>query len=90
MPNEYARTEEGFNRFAAACNQAGKNLSQEGATYAYHNHSFEFHRFNGLSGQEMLLRYTNLKDFCSRTCIVVAQTPIARGMKNMGDLTWVL
>lgn len=58
MPNEYPRTEAGFKKFAAACCKAGENLAKAGISYAYHNHSFEFHRYNGLSGQEILLRNT--------------------------------
>lgn len=61
MPNEYARTQEGFMKFARDCNRAGENLAQAGASYAYHNHSFEFHRYNGLSGQEILRRNTSPK-----------------------------
>jgi len=61
MPNEYKRTEEGFKKFAEDCNKAGANLQKEGAVYAYHNHAFEFHRFNGLSGQDILRRNTDPK-----------------------------
>ncbi|MDX9753566.1 MAG: sugar phosphate isomerase/epimerase [bacterium] len=61
MPNEYPRTEEGFKKFAEDCNTAGANMQTEGVLYGYHNHDFEFHRYNGICGEEILRRNTDPK-----------------------------
>lgn len=61
MPNEYPRTEDGFKKFADDCNKAGENMKKEGAVFGYHNHNFEFHRFHGLCGEEIIRRNTDPK-----------------------------
>jgi sugar phosphate isomerase/epimerase len=53
MPMEY-RSEEGYRRFADEASRVGEKLAKGGLTFSYHNHSFEFVRFNGRSGLEIL------------------------------------
>jgi sugar phosphate isomerase/epimerase len=39
----------------------GKTLAKEGITLQYHNHNFEFHKFNGRTGLEILYGESNPK-----------------------------
>lgn len=61
MPGDFPRTEDGFKQFAEKCNIIGQNLAKAGVDFGYHNHNFEFHKYNGLTGQEILLRNTDPK-----------------------------
>jgi len=44
MPGDY-RSEEGIVRFAKEASEVAARLAQDGLTFSYHNHSFEFERF---------------------------------------------
>jgi len=55
MPGPYREIgEEGIRRFAAEASEGGEKLHAAGLTFSYHNHSFEFVRYNGRSGLEIL------------------------------------
>lgn len=54
MPPEYRGSEAGYRRFADEASQVGERLAQAGLTFSYHNHSFEFERFGGKTGLEIL------------------------------------
>ncbi|GAB4564443.1 MAG: sugar phosphate isomerase/epimerase [Anaerolineae bacterium] len=51
--------EEGFHRFAQEANEIGRQLYEAGLTFSYHNHSFEFERFSGRTGLEILFEETD-------------------------------
>ena len=53
MPPDY-RSGDGFARFAAEASAAAAPLVEAGLTFNYHNHSFEFERFAGRTGLEIL------------------------------------
>ena len=64
MPGAY-RDEgaEGFHRFAEEASEVAHKLSERGLTLCYHNHSFEFERFDGNSGLEILFEEGNPGSF---------------------------
>lgn len=57
IPGEYRNTE-GYKEFARIASDAAARLAEGGLSWAYHNHSFEFERFGGLTGQEILRQYS--------------------------------
>lgn len=58
MPPEY-RNLAGFHRFAAEVSEVAKKLADNGLRFAYHNHSFEFEKFNRKTGMEILCSETD-------------------------------
>lgn len=44
---------------ASRLNQAGKACANAGLKLAYHNHDFEFHKHDGITGYEILLKETD-------------------------------
>lgn len=44
----------GWKAMAAACNHFGQKLAEAGLNLAYHNHSFEFQKFDGEYGLDLL------------------------------------
>lgn len=54
MPGEYRTGEDGYRRFAHDASEVGQKLAKGGLTFSYHNHSFEFMRFGGRTGLEIL------------------------------------
>ena len=59
MPLEHRGSEDGFRRFAEDANRIGETLAAAGLTFSYHNHSFEFVKFGGRTGLELLLEETD-------------------------------
>ncbi len=54
MSGEYRTGAEGFRRFASHVNEIARKLADEGLTFVYHNHAFEFERFDGVLGMDIL------------------------------------
>lgn len=55
MPEQYREEgEDGFKRFAREASQIGEKLHNEGLTFSYHNHSFEFVRFGKRTGLDII------------------------------------
>lgn len=54
MPAEYRESLEGFKRFAADATEIGKKLADHGIVFVYHNHAFEFTRFDGTLAMDVL------------------------------------
>ena len=48
---------QGFIAFAKAAGEAAKRLKQDGLTLVYHNHAFEFAKFDGVTGMQILMDY---------------------------------
>lgn len=64
MPQEFPRTVKGFASFAAELNTLGRRFAGEGLQLIYHNHKFEFEKFDGVTGLELLLENTDPKNVC--------------------------
>lgn len=57
-PTEY-RNAAGYRRLARELTAIGRELADAGITFAYHNHSFELARFDGVTGLEIVLNETD-------------------------------
>ncbi len=55
MPKSYRDAgEDGFHRFAVEASEVGRKLYEAGLTFSYHNHSFEFERYGGKTGLDII------------------------------------
>jgi sugar phosphate isomerase/epimerase len=59
MPEAYRNDGEGYKRFAVEASELGKVLFENGLHLIYHNHSFEFKKFNGITGMDILFNESN-------------------------------
>lgn len=59
MPEDYRTSEEGYIAFAKEATEIGKKLDAAGLKFIYHNHDFEFVKFNGRIGMDILLEETD-------------------------------
>ena len=55
MPGEFARDKSGYTKFAKEASLIAKELSDNGLKLIYHNHNFEFEKFDGLTGLDILI-----------------------------------
>lgn len=60
IPGKY-RSAEGFKQFAEEGSRVAERLAQEGMTFSYHNHSFEFERFGDRTGMQILIEESDPK-----------------------------
>lgn len=58
LPGEF-RTREGYITFAGIASEIAGQLAEAGLTFSYHNHSFEFERFDGKTGLELLYAHSD-------------------------------
>lgn len=54
LPGEFPRNGQGFEEFAKKGSEVAARLAEAGMTFGYHNHSFEFQKFDGKTGQEIM------------------------------------
>jgi len=54
MPDDYRTGLEGYKRFAQFANEVGEKLADAGLTFVYHNHAFEFQKYDGVTGMDVL------------------------------------
>ncbi|WP_262682930.1 sugar phosphate isomerase/epimerase family protein [Paenibacillus baimaensis] len=59
MPQELRYTKEGYLTFAKWASNVGQQLQSAGLKFIYHNHNFEFAKFNGTTGMEILIEETD-------------------------------
>lgn len=59
MPRNCIHNEKGYYEAAKAFNHFGKILLDEGIKFYYHNHHFEFEKYNGKTGFEILVENTD-------------------------------
>lgn len=59
LPNEYRDNKEGYIQFAKEANEFGKQLSAAGLVFNYHNHDFEFVKFEGKTAMDDLIEHTD-------------------------------
>ena len=53
------RNSEGFERLGHRLNRIGKQITEAGLGFAYHNHGYEFEDWNGQTGFDILMEITN-------------------------------
>jgi sugar phosphate isomerase/epimerase len=63
MPSKYRKSKEGFITFAKEASEIGKRLAENGLNFIYHNHYFEFQKFDGVLGYEVLLNESDPRYF---------------------------
>jgi len=63
MPAEYRVGRDGFLKFAREASEIAKKFADKGLKFIYHNHKFEFEKFNGVTGMEILLNETDPEAF---------------------------
>jgi sugar phosphate isomerase/epimerase len=61
LGDQYRKTAEDWGRVAAAMERIGSQLDEQGLHLCYHNHSFEFQKFDGRSGLDILFESTDPK-----------------------------
>jgi sugar phosphate isomerase/epimerase len=59
MPPEYRVNKEGYISFATEFSEIGKKLQEAGLQFIYHNHKFEFQKFNGMTGMETIIQHAD-------------------------------
>ncbi len=62
LPPEY-RNSEGYAVFADKFNDIANELGKNGLTFSYHNHHFEFQKYNGKLGLDIIAERTNPETF---------------------------
>ncbi|WP_438447633.1 sugar phosphate isomerase/epimerase family protein [Gorillibacterium sp. sgz5001074] len=62
LPPEF-RNAEGYAAFAKQFREIADELGRNGLKFSYHNHQFEFQRYNGKTGLEILMEATNPETF---------------------------
>lgn len=63
MPPSFRNDQAGYVAFTRQMNDIGKRLSQHELQFVYHNHKFEFERFNGETGMDWILNEADERDF---------------------------
>ncbi len=59
------RNRAGFARFAKEGSDFGAKLAKAGLTFSYHNHSFEFEKFDGRTGMEIIYEESDARLLCA-------------------------
>jgi sugar phosphate isomerase/epimerase len=54
LPGEYRTSADGYKRFAQEASAIGRELKKAGLQFIYHNHDFEFAKFDGKTGMDIL------------------------------------
>lgn len=62
LPDQY-RNEEGYPVFARKFAAIAEELSKNGLKFSYHNHHFEFQKYNGKFGMDVIVEETNPENF---------------------------
>lgn len=63
MPGEYSRSREGYSAFARDFSVIAGKLAENGLKFAYHNHRFEFEKFDGVTGMDILFNESDPDTF---------------------------
>lgn len=63
MPGAYSTSGEGFAKFAKEASEIARKLNDNGLRFVYHNHSFEFQKFDGITGMEILFNESDPEVF---------------------------
>lgn len=54
IPDSFRGTREGYEEFAGIASDIGRKLKEQGLTFIYHNHHFEYTKFDGRTGMSIL------------------------------------
>ena len=57
-PVEFTQRADGYKKFAEILEKPTKLISDSGLNFTYHNHEFEFKKFDGITGMDILLNNT--------------------------------
>ncbi len=63
MPPQYRESKDGYMKFIKEISEIAKKLYDNGLQFVYHNHKFEFEKFDGLTGMDILFNETDKKEF---------------------------
>ncbi|WP_192700713.1 sugar phosphate isomerase/epimerase family protein [Paenibacillus sp. OAS669] len=63
LPQEYRTSAQGYAEFAKIASEIGRKLKAAGLTFIYHNHSFEFAKFDGRTGMDILFEESDPSAF---------------------------
>jgi sugar phosphate isomerase/epimerase len=63
MPQQFKSSRKGYLEFLTEVTIIAKKISESGLKFVYHNHKFEFEKFDGISGIEILFNKTDPKTF---------------------------
>ena len=63
MPVSYQKSKEGYVSFAREGSEIARKLADHGLRFIYHNHNFEFVKFDGLTGLEILFNESDPQVF---------------------------
>lgn len=63
MPSAYRLDRRSWSRFAQEASEIGKKLQDNGLQFIYHNHAFEFKKYDGVTGMEILLEESDPTTF---------------------------
>lgn len=56
MPESYRTNRDGYLSFAEEASNIGRALEKEGLRLIYHNHNFEYAKFDGVTGMDLLMQ----------------------------------
>lgn len=63
LPGEYRTSAEGYATFAEKASEVARNMKAAGLQFVYHNHAFEFTKWNGKSGMDILFEQSDASAF---------------------------
>jgi sugar phosphate isomerase/epimerase len=63
MPKPMRTSAEGFRSFISQIAGPARKIREAGLEFIYHNHKFEFQKFDGITGMEILMNETDPDDF---------------------------
>ncbi len=63
LPQKYRTGADGYKAFAKEMSSLGEKLADKGITFSYHNHAFEFQKFDGKTGFELIYENSDPKYF---------------------------
>ena len=63
MPQKFRNSLDGLMEFMENISEIAKRISQSGFKFVYHNHKFEFEKFNSKTGIDILLDKTDFENF---------------------------
>lgn len=63
LPPKYERSKQGYTEFAREMSELGGKYRDEGIKLVYHNHRFEFEKYSGRTGLDIILEESKPENF---------------------------
>ncbi|MCA0758473.1 sugar phosphate isomerase/epimerase [Paenibacillus sp. N4] len=63
LPERYRTSGESYAAFAKEASEIGRRLKEQGLQFIYHNHQFEFEKFGGRTGMDILAQESDFDAF---------------------------